>query len=352
MSSSTSSGDRFTSSGERFPSRPLSLAIPITGPYCPRRPDLRMVLENKAPQPWTLSAFMAYLSQNHCLETLEFTMDASRYKKHYSTLLEEGEGKVVPGTDGCEYVRMLWRKLLDAYIIPNGPREVNLPSSCRDELLNLPNDHTPPAPTKLDAAVKMVYELMNESVFVPFLNSVSAPIPHPSNSLNSPFSSESELSSLRESRSLSPGGNSGRDQSPSTSSFSSHSTSFSRHISHISQRSHLTDALRRSRNSQHASSSSAEAGPELTDDSSTDSPMSGAEPFTPPVTPPTSDGFDGASPVEESGWKKMGSKLGLRRSKTGHKSQHSNTSSTSSSGDVRGDVGQGISRREEEECGQ
>ena len=322
MSSSTSSGDRFTSSGERFPSRPLSLAIPITGPYCPRRPDLRMVLENKAPQPWTLSAFMAYLSQNHCLETLEFTMDASRYKKHYSTLLEEGGGKVLPGTEGCEYVRMLWRKLLDAYIIPNGPREVNLPSSCRDELLNLPNDHTPPAPTKLDAAVKMVYELMNESVFVPFLNSVSAPTPHPSDSLNSPFSSESEFSSLRESRSLSPAGNSGRDQSPSTSSFSSHSTSFSRHISHISQRSHLTDALRRSRNSQHASSSSAETGPELTDDSSTDSPMSSAEPFTPPVTPPTSDGFDSASPVEESGWKKMGSKLGLRRSKTGHKSQH------------------------------
>lgn len=331
MSSSTSSGDRFTSSGERFPSRPLSLAIPIPGPYCPRRPDLRMVLENKAPQPWTLSAFMAYLSQNHCLETLEFTMDASRYKKHYSTLLEEGAGKVVPGTEGCEYVRMLWGRLLDAYIIPNGPREVNLPSSCRDELLGLPNEITPPSPGRLEKAVKMVYELMNESVFVPFLNSVSSPTPHPSNSLSSPFSSESDFSSLRESRSLSPGVNSGRDQSPSTSSFSSHSTNFSRHISHISQRSHLTDALRRSRNSQHASSS-AETGPELTDDSSTDSPISSAEPFTPPITPPTSDDFDSASPGEESGWKKMGSKLGLRRSKTGHKSNRSNTSSTSSSG--------------------
>lgn len=337
MSSSTSSGEqrfareepRGTSSAERFPSRPLSLAIP-PGPYCPRRPDLRMVLENKAPQPWTLSAFMAYLSQNHCLETLEFTMDASRYKKHYETLREEGGGKVGPGTEGCEYVRMLWRKLLDAYIIPNGPREVNLPSTVRDELLSLPNDYTPPAPTKLDAAVKMVYELMNESVFVPFLNSVSAPTPHPSTSVGSPFSSSDDFSSLRESRSLSPGGNSGRDQSPSMSSFSSHGTNYSRHIPQLPQRSHLTDALRRSRNFGTGSgkeSSSGSSEPDMIDDSSNDSPISVGEPFT----PPTSDGLE-SSPADESGWKKMGSKFGLRRSKTGHKSQRSNTSTSSGSG--------------------
>lgn len=341
MSSSNSFGGRSTSSGERFPSRPLSLAIPITGPYCPRRPDLRMVLENKAPQPWTLSAFMAYLSQNHCLETLEFTMDASRYKKHYETLKEEGNGKVITESEGCEYVGMLWQKLLDAYIIPNGPREVNLPSTVRDELLSLPADCTPPAPIKLDAAVRMVYELMNESVFVPFLNSVSTPTPHPSNSVNSPFSSSDDFSISSEGRPPSNGRNSGRDQSPSISSLSSHSTNYSRHIPHFPQRSHLTDALRRSRNfgagkeGSSSGGSSNDVGPEMTDDSSTDSPVSVGEPSTPPITPPTSDGFDSASPGEESGWKKMGSKLGLRRSKTGHKSQWGNTSSSSGSGSIR-----------------
>lgn len=347
MSSSTSSeryeGARGTSSAERFPSRPLSLAIP-SGPYCPRRPDLRMVLENKAPQPWTLSAFMAYLSQNHCLETLEFTMDASRYKKHYETLKEEGNGKVVPGTDGCEYVRMLWQKLLDAYIIPNGPREVNLPSTVRDELLSLPNDYTPPAPTKLDAAVKMVYELMNESVFVPFLNSVSALTPHPSTSIGSPFSSSDDFSSLRESRSFLPGKASGRDQSPSMSSLSSHSTNYSRHIPHFPQRSHLTDALRRSRNfgtGKESSSSPGSSEPDMVEDSSTDSPVSVGEPSTPPM----SEGFESgtADEKDERGWKKMGSKLGLRRSKTGHKSQRSNTSSGSGSGSMRdGEMNEGI----------
>ena len=76
----------FMSSGEQVPSRPLSLSI--SGPYCPRRPTLQEVLDNTAPPPWTLSAFTAYLSQNHCLETLEFTMDSQRYKMHYDTLMQ------------------------------------------------------------------------------------------------------------------------------------------------------------------------------------------------------------------------------------------------------------------------
>jgi hypothetical protein len=37
------------------------------------------MLANAAPSPWTLGAFMQYLSENHCLEVLEFTTDASRY---------------------------------------------------------------------------------------------------------------------------------------------------------------------------------------------------------------------------------------------------------------------------------
>src|SRR4051794_20383280 len=68
-----------TSGSDFVPSRPLSVAIP-PGSYRPRRPTLAEVLANAAPPPWTLSAFTGYLSQNHCLETLEFTLDANRYR--------------------------------------------------------------------------------------------------------------------------------------------------------------------------------------------------------------------------------------------------------------------------------
>lgn len=165
--------DKIMPSGNHLPSRPLSVAIPAKQ-YCPRRPTLREVLANSAPPPWTLSAFTVYLSQNHCLETLEFTMDATLYRKHYEMLLANcGEKTIMPSTEGCEYVRMLWQKLLDAYISPDSPREVNLPGDVRQRLLSSPNHFRPPSPQQLDTAVRVVYELMDESVLVPFLSSVS-----------------------------------------------------------------------------------------------------------------------------------------------------------------------------------
>ncbi|KFY82547.1 hypothetical protein V498_08560 [Pseudogymnoascus sp. VKM F-4517 (FW-2822)] len=141
-------------SGNHLPSRPLSVAIPAKQ-YCPRRPTLREVLANSAPPPWTLSAFTVYLSQNHCLETLEFTMDATLYRKHYEMLLANcGEKTIMPSTEGCEYVRMLWQKLLDAYISPDSPRKVNLPGDVRQRLLSSPNHFRPPSPQQLDTAIR------------------------------------------------------------------------------------------------------------------------------------------------------------------------------------------------------
>ncbi|KFY31872.1 hypothetical protein V493_00723 [Pseudogymnoascus sp. VKM F-4281 (FW-2241)] len=164
--------DENMSSGKHLPSRPC-LARPVK-PYCPRRPTLQEVLANSAPPPWTLSAFTAYLSQNHCLETLEFTMDATRYRKQYETLLANCEEKtIMPSAEEYEYVRMLWQKLLDTYITQDSPREINLPGDVRDHLLSSPNHFRPPSPPQLDTALGVVYELMEESVLVPFLNSVS-----------------------------------------------------------------------------------------------------------------------------------------------------------------------------------
>ncbi|KAG0633373.1 RGS domain-containing protein [Tuber brumale] len=150
--------------------RPLSVAYP-SGPYCVKRPSLSEVLSNTAGAPFTLTAFMAFLSQNHCLETLEFTMDATRYRKYFNACVAGEDNKSPAAAEkGREYVRMLWRKILDAYIVPNGPREVNLPCTVRNHILNLPSCRTPPPPESLDSAVNIVYELMQESVLMPFIS--------------------------------------------------------------------------------------------------------------------------------------------------------------------------------------
>ncbi|KAG7131198.1 hypothetical protein HYQ46_009731 [Verticillium longisporum] len=122
-------------------SRPTSAALYSAGPlYHVNPPSLSQILTNTSHPPWTLAAFMAYLSQNHCLETLEFTMDADRYRNAYCQIITE---QASPIADGNEHICSLWDKLMQAYIIP-----------------------------ELDEAVTIVYELMNDSVLLPFIESL------------------------------------------------------------------------------------------------------------------------------------------------------------------------------------
>ncbi|KAH0543640.1 hypothetical protein FGG08_002078 [Glutinoglossum americanum] len=325
----------------RASSRPLSVAIPqaqgpycpraipqAQGPYCPRWPTLAEILSNTAPPPWTLSQFMAYLSQNHCLETLEFTMDASRYRKHYN---EAFSSAISPDSEACSYVKMLWQRLLDAYITPNGPREVNLPSDVRDRLLSLPNHNYPPPPDSLDQAVKIIYELMDGSVLVPFLNSIS-------NCRNaqsvSPWNSSDENVYMRGSlddrmiythsrsrRESSPPPPSMADFSPSSYSPSRTGLRSSRILSPSSQT--MSGFARNNRLSAYISSgSSYGSGDMLTDDSGSASSAS-AGPMTPPTTPPTSDA-GGSSPKSKSDntWKKMTGRLGWKKKSIGGLRDH------------------------------
>ncbi|KAI9801289.1 MAG: hypothetical protein M1833_002859 [Piccolia ochrophora] len=300
--------------GGYSPPRPLSVAIP-DAPYSPPRPTLAEVLSNTSPAPYTLTAFMAFLSQNHCLETLEFTMDASRYHKHYDQAAASGND----GVGGRDYVKMLWQRLLSAYIVPNGPREVNLPSAVRDHLLALPNTDIPPSPTLLEPAVKIVYDLMDESAFVPFLNSVSVrrdahSYPLPSKGSEDDVSmSGSPVEGHHQAKS------SRRQSSPPRplEMLSSSLPSVSGHQSRPSRTSNLTVGLSRgAKLSPHVSSSSAGSGDNLTDDSgSVSSPT--REPMTPPNTPPTSDVSGSPRARNDNTWKKMTGKLGWKKRSTG-----------------------------------
>ena len=275
------------------------------GPYHPPRPTLPDVLSNSAPPPWTLSAFTAYLSQNHCLENLEFTMDAERYRKRYDALAAQLAGKpMTANPEECRYVRMLWQRLINAYIMPDCPREINIPSSVRDRLLLLPNHSTPPQPEDLEAAVKIIYNLMEESVLISFLNELpSSRTQHPHHSRQKPTDvkprkrggsdSSNEKSSIR-SRSR-------KRTSPATSLDIPLSGSRDDPTGRLTP---IPGFTRGTRAQSHTSSGSGDT--DLLDDDSASASSPGREPMTPPNTPPSSD-FGGHSPRtrNDNTWKKM-----------------------------------------------
>ncbi|KAA8644836.1 hypothetical protein EYZ11_010596 [Aspergillus tanneri] len=308
--------------------RPLSLVVP-SGAFCPMRPTLDEVLANTAPPPYTLSAFMAYLSQNHCLETLEFTLEAKRYRETYHSLSHKlNQSPIISDCAESEHLRMLWERLLTAYIAPGSPREINVSSDVRDEILHHGNSTTPPPPETLDAAVKLVHELMEESIFIPFLNAHTSSA-HALPLSESLFSHEGVTvvsgASLDDhatkrgrskSRRLSP--QSSKDLGPPVSLGSSSSGHHSRPNFSLGAMTSMGKSSHRT--SGPVSSASGDSGSgALTDDSgSLQSNTSIGEPMTPPTTPPSSDPQSmhlSHSPKNrpDNPWKKMGMKLGFKK---------------------------------------
>ncbi|KAH8800163.1 RGS domain-containing protein [Xylogone sp. PMI_703] len=313
------------------PSRPLSLTIP-EGPYRPRRLTLREVLADESSPPQTLRAFTQYLSQNHCLENLEFTIDASRYGNHYQAMIDRySHALSSPQIPDYAYIRMLWQNLLDTYIAQNSPREVNLPSKIRDELVFLANTFIPPHPSHLDQAVKVVYDLMDESVFVPFLNSVTL-LHGVSDSYFNSLTSDNSVVNIDE-RSLSPSQSRERNQnsigvgpdgSPSRQSLQ-HFSPLATRPSRVSTN---PPSIASGSGSGSRLSSAIDSIKSLADGSD-DLPMASTmEPRTPSAIPPPSDtGLSGFSPTASprnlqnegtSGWKKMSAKLGWKKNKSNY----------------------------------
>ncbi|KAL8365819.1 hypothetical protein RB595_004545 [Gaeumannomyces hyphopodioides] len=298
-------------------SRPTSLAA--------MHPSLQEILANTAPPPWNLSAFMAYLSQNHCLETLEFTLEAERYRLAYEQLSRDQSTWT---RDANDHVCNLWQRLMNAYILPCGPREVNLPGPVRDQLLSLASTPTPPNPSELDEAVRIVHELMNDSVLLPFIASANAS-QHSLELLEEEHDSRQGRARLRMSREMSQEESS---RSPKLSLLPN---------LHIGRRSEGA-----ARSSSSSSTDAADREGASTDESSNSTPPPG-EPLTPPTTPPTSDWGFGTSPgslqraisAHSNGWKRMSAKLGLgKKSRTMRRANTSDAAAASSSGSTGSDV--------------
>ncbi|EGU72892.1 hypothetical protein FOPG_19138 [Fusarium oxysporum f. sp. conglutinans race 2 54008] len=129
------------------------------------------VISNLALDASRLNDFTAYLSKNHCLETFQFIQDASRYRAYYAEIVEDKEIPWEYLRRHYDYLQELWEDILGTYILPNGHREVNLPSEIRTRLLGLRSSALPPHPSGLDDAVKTVLELMEDSILPGFMES-------------------------------------------------------------------------------------------------------------------------------------------------------------------------------------
>lgn len=310
-SSDSDSDEDMDSSG----SRPVSLAI-SAGASCPMRPTLNDILANTAPPPYTLSAFMAYLSQNHCLETLEFTLEAKRYRESYEALADRcGVDGLAPETPESRHLCMLWQRLLMAYILPGSPREINLSSEVRDRLLAYRDVTVPPAPGTLDSAVKRIHELMEESIFLPFLNShATSPsmVPESGPQLNSEDMVYLSHAGLEDEHPMKRIRSRAKRISPQSS---------TKDLTAAGGRSNLSlgavHALGKRASGALLSTSGESASLALTDDSSSpQSSPTAEEPMTPPTTPPASEPH---LPMQsprlrtDNPWKKMGMKLGFKK---------------------------------------
>ncbi|KAK9382855.1 RGS domain-containing protein [Kockiozyma suomiensis] len=146
-------------------------------------PSLDEVLANESVSPFTLTEFMAYLAQNHCLETLEFTMDVQRYCGVYENALtmslveDEHIREITSEHREYDHLMLLWHRIVDSYIRPESPRELNLPATVRDDLLSLLSSSVnPPHPAMLAESISAAKDLMNESVYMRFLNDAHAQV--------------------------------------------------------------------------------------------------------------------------------------------------------------------------------
>jgi hypothetical protein len=159
----------------------------------------------------------------------------------------------------------------------------------RDTLLSLNDSSLPPHPSALDEAVSKIYELMEESVLVSFLNSVCPQSAYP------PSSTDGQDTSLTRSQTRSYDERTlyraHQPQHQRASAPSSLASNFMhpRPFSHSRFNSQPASTSSSSSPLQRFTSGYGSGSDALTDDSSSNSPSGMSDPLTPPGTPPMTD---------------------------------------------------------------
>lgn len=103
-------------------------------------------------------------------------MDARRYAHEFDELSAAMTGMpMTEDIDDCKELGDSWERLLNSYISPGAPKEVNLPDEIRRDLLRLHPGRqgaptAPPAPELLERAVEHIVDLMDESIMMGFIS--------------------------------------------------------------------------------------------------------------------------------------------------------------------------------------
>lgn len=130
-------------------------------------PKVEEIIEDTAPFPYTLGAFMDFLCRNHCIETLEFILEARRYRKTFS-LLRHSCGDSPIANAWKDQMILQWQRLMTVYIAPSAPSEINLSPAVRAKSLEATSVQSPPSPDLLEPAIQSMFRLINDSVLTPF----------------------------------------------------------------------------------------------------------------------------------------------------------------------------------------
>lgn len=311
------------------------------GPYCPKRPTLRQIIANQSDEPWTLSVFTSYCETNLCAENLSFIQEAERYTERYkqwfnakSAIPSDSEHSL------AEDLAKQWRKILADYIISGGPRELNVESGVRREMLAVPETDFPPTPDHLDNAVRLTERLIEDSILPSFLNDIQ-PEQHSSDEYLDTEVHPPSLSSKANSIHVVPLNNISRPESRDkpVKSAGPHASSFSSVFRNQNPRSALPPDPPRSKplalpahrpksmfaatKKQHSSSSG--DGPSIDSLVLEDSTAAVASPVSsystsntsPPMSPPPSEAGRPSRGRSDSAWKKFSSRLGFGRKRSG-----------------------------------
>jgi len=131
------------------------------------RPKLDDLLDDKAPYPYTLSALIAFLSKSHCLEILEFILEARRYRNSFQRVGDHSNRRTL---------HRQWQRILQMYIISGAQREINISNEIRNDLVATGSkpakqEDYPPDPALLDSALQEMRDLLHDSLLLPFLRS-------------------------------------------------------------------------------------------------------------------------------------------------------------------------------------
>lgn len=109
----------------------------------PSRTTLEDILSDKLPRPYTFNAFLDFLTQNHCIETLDFISEAKNHRDSYGVYSASIDNNDI--FQDPTLVRKQWKRLIATYISPGSPNEINLPGNIQDALLGIADVTVSPA---------------------------------------------------------------------------------------------------------------------------------------------------------------------------------------------------------------